>query len=58
MSKKELSDEQKTVHKLVFIATIKLMSDQSTYLQAELGQRLKHDFNVMVKMADRLAADI
>ena len=57
MSKK-LTDAQLTQHKLVFIATIKLMSDQSTYLQNELKYELKRDFNRLVKDADRLSAHI
>ncbi len=55
---KQLTNDQLTQHKLVFIATIKLMSDQSAYLQGELKQTLKRDFNQLIKMADRLSADI
>jgi hypothetical protein len=54
----ELTTEQKTMHKLMFVAVCKLLSDQSTYLQNELKYDLKRDFNNIVRRTDELVYKI
>jgi len=53
-----LTEQQKTMHKLMFVAVCKLLSDQSTYLQNELRYDLKRDFNHIVKRTDELVEKI
>jgi len=51
---KGYTDEQRTMHKLMFVAVCKLLSDQSAYLQNELKYELKRDFNNIVRQTDSL----
>ena len=53
-----LTEQQKTMHKLMFVAVCKLLSDQSTYLQNELKYEIKRDFNNIVKRTDELVDKI
>ena len=53
-----LTEQQKTMHKLMFVAVCKLLSDQSTYLQNELKYDLKRDFNNVIKRIDELVEKI
>jgi len=52
------TEQQKTMHKLMFVAVCKLLSDQSTYLQNELKYEMKRDFNNIVKRTDELVDKI
>lgn len=51
-----MTDKQKEewrMNMIMLLASAKLMSDQSTYLQGELHRDLKHEYNVMVNSTDR-----
>lgn len=44
--------------RLIFIAIMKALSEQSTYLTGELKMKLKQGFNVLVKHCDSLINDL
>lgn len=43
---------------IMLLASAKLLSDQSTYLQGELHHELKHDYNIMVRSTDRFIREV
>jgi len=47
-----MDKEQLSYERIYLIAVAKLLSDQSTHLQAELRHDLKHDFNCMTRATD------
>lgn len=53
MTQSEIETER-----LIFIAVMKALSEQSTYLTGELKMKLKQDFNVLVKHCDGLIKDL
>jgi len=53
MTQSEIETER-----LIFIAVMKALSEQSTYLTGELKMKLKQDFNILVKHCDSLINDL
>lgn len=54
----ELSSEELMCYRILFMCSVRLMSDVSAYLQGELRFKLKQDFNRVVDHAEQLVSEI
>lgn len=50
--------DQLATERLIFIALLKAISEQGTYLTGELKLKIKQDFNILIKQSDRFVSDV
>lgn len=52
-----MTEQELQTERLIFIAMTKALSEQGTFLTGTMRMQLKHDFNALIRLCDRLIGD-